>query len=298
MTYSTTSRVIGACASAHRRGDLCVRRANIQNGLNDSRMNEKEIAMLSGMSKAKVASTSIQYQKRPSLTSLSGRVLGVALAALLVLPAVQATPPAEAGKKFKTVTETISSNGQIDIPDVGTQGPANPYPTTIDVDDFAEFKKAKIKDVNLTLRGLSHANTENIDVMLTLGNKRALVMGDPGTGVDVDNLTITLDDDADQALEEGATLASGTFRPANLTGVDPFPAPAPAPNANVALSTFNGQNPDGEWQLFVHDDTNGNTGTISAGWELEITAKVKNEDSEKDKKSKKGKKGKKGKKED
>jgi hypothetical protein len=298
MSYSTTSRVIGACASAHRRGDLCVRRAERRAGLNDSHVqtNEKEIAMVPGMSKAKVASTSIQYQKRPSLASLSGRVLGVALAALLVLPAVQATQPAEAGKKFKTVTETISSNGQIAIPDAGTQGPANPYPTTIEVDEFEKFKKAKITDVNLTLRGVSHELSENVDVMLAFGNKRALVMADAGNGVDVDDLTITLDDQADQDLPDNAVLTSGAFRPANLAGSDPFPAPAPAPNGNVDLSIFKGLNPDGEWRLFVHDDANNNTGSISAGWELEITAKVK--DDSKDEKSKKGKKGKKGKKED
>jgi hypothetical protein len=240
----------------------------------------------------------VHATSRSKRSHIFGRVLGVALATMLVLPMAEATQTAEAGKKFKTITKSFSSNGQIDIPDAGTQGPANPYPTTIVVDEFEKFKKAEITDVNLTLKGFGHQLSENVDVMLALGNKRALVMADAGNGVDVDNLTITLDDQADQDLPDGDQLESGTFRPANFAGNDPFAAPAPLPNGNVDLSTFKGLDPDGEWELFVHDDANGNTGSIDNGWELEITAKVKED--KKDKKDEKGKKGKnkKGKKND
>lgn len=241
------------------------------------------------------AAAPVHGASRSRRSRICGRVLGVALASLLVLPMAQATQPAEAGKKFKTITKTFSSNGQIDIPDAGTQGPANPYPTTIDVDGFEKFKKAKITDVNLTLDGFDHQLSENVDVMLALGNKRALVMADAGNGVDVNDLTITLDDQADQDLPDGDPLESGTFRPANLVGADPFAAPAPVPNGNVNLSTFKGLKPDGEWKLFVHDDANMNIGSIDNGWELEITVKVKED--KKDKKDKKGK-GKKAKKDD
>jgi hypothetical protein len=115
--------------------------------------------------------------------------------------------------------------------------------------------------------------------MLVLDNRRAIVMGDAGNGVDADDLTITLDDDASTDLPDGATLESGTFRPANLSGADPFAAPAPVPNGNVALSTFNNADPDGKWRLFISDDFAGagTTGTLSNGWKLEITAKVKKE---------------------
>jgi hypothetical protein len=219
-----------------------------------------------------------------------GRFMSVALAAMLVLPAAVATQPAEAGKKFKTITKTISSNGQIDLVD---DSPANPYPTTINVDAFKKFKKAKITDVNLTLRNATHTLPDNIDVMLALGNRRATVMSDAGGVNDLNGVTLTLDDQAAADLPNSDAIASGSFRPFNHVGNDPFPAPAPALNDNVALSSFNGLNPDGKWQLFVVDDANNNTGTISGGWELEITAKVKNE-----KKDKKGKKGKNAKKDD
>jgi hypothetical protein len=111
--------------------------------------------------------------------------------------------------------------------------------------------------------------------MLAQGNRRAIVMGDAGGGDDAVNVTVTLDDQATDELPDGDALSSGTYRPANLGGVDPFPAPAPAPNANSALSTFNNARPDGQWRLFVHDDFNGFTGEFAGGWKLEITAKVK-----------------------
>jgi hypothetical protein len=215
-------------------------------------------------------------------TRVITRVLAGVLATALILPLAEGTQTAEAGKKFKTVTKTFSSNGQIDIPDAGTEGAADPYPAIIEVDAFGKYKKAKIKDVNLTLRGFSHTYPDNVDVMLARGNQRATVMSDVGFNIDANGLQITLDDQAGAPLPDNGPLASGVFRPTNETGTlednaadDPFSAPAPAPNGNSALSTFNGAKPDGEWRLFVHDDFNNDTGVFANGWKLEITAKVK-----------------------
>ncbi len=227
-----------------------------------------------------------QKGKRSRVAVVAPRLLIVALSGLIALPLAESTQPVTAGKqkKSKTITRIFASNGQVDIPGAGTTGPANPYPTTIDVDAFGKYKKVKITDVNLTLRGLEHQHTENIDVMLVHGARRALVMGDPGNGTDVSDLTITLDDEAGADLPDGAVLTSGVFRPGNQSGTDDFPAPAPIPDGNVTLSTFDGANPDGQWQLFVNDDAAGNTGRLSNGWQLEITAKAK---TGKDKKHKK-----------
>lgn len=218
------------------------------------------------------------------------RLLAGVLAAALVLPLAEGTQDAAAGKKVKTVTKTFSSNGQIAIPDAGTQGPADPYPTIIEVDAFGKYKKAKITDVNLTLRGYSHTFPDNVDVMLALGNRRATVLSDVGGNDDVNGIQLTLDDQAGSDLPNEDALAGGTFRPTNDTGfgeadaaLDPFVAPAPVPNDNVALSTFNGAKPDGQWRLFVHDDANAMTGEFAGGWKLEITAKVKDKKKNKNK---------------
>ena len=204
------------------------------------------------------------------------RLVTVFIAALLVLPIAESTQTAEAGKKSRTVTKTFSSSGQLDIPEVGTDGPANPYPSNIKVNAFKKFKKAKIKDVDLTLRGFSHTAPQNVDVMLVLGNRQAIVMSDVGQNDDANNLILELADEAADSLPDSDALESGIFRPTNAAGADGFPAPAPTPGPNVALSAFNGAKPDGTWRLFVFDDAGGGgTGELANGWKLEISAKVK-----------------------
>jgi hypothetical protein len=222
--------------------------------------------------------TLIRADQSRGLT-LATRALGIALSALLVLPIAEVaqTPQAEAGKRFKTITQTFSNTGQIAIPAMGTDGPANPYPTAIDVDAFAKYKSAQITDVNVRLEGLGHTLSQNIDVMLVHDSVSTLVMADAGNGTDVADLTITLDDEASVNLPQGAVLTSGSFQPANYVGADVFPAPAPAVPATTALTVFDGLDPDGAWQLYIVDDATLETGHITGGWELEITAKVKQE---------------------
>jgi subtilisin-like proprotein convertase family protein len=43
----------------------------------------------------------------------------------------------------------------------------------------------------------------------------------------------------------------------------------------VALSTFDGINPNVEWRLLIVDNGGGITGSLADGWSLEITAKHK-----------------------
>lgn len=177
---------------------------------------------------------------------------------------------AEAGKRRKTVTRSFSSTGQIAIPNDGV---ANPYPSTLQV---GGIKKGKIKDVNVTLRDFSHNRPDHVDILLVAPNgSNTLIMSDVGGADPADNLTIVLDDEALAALPLTSQLTSGTFRPTSDGPIDSLPAPAPVSTQAVALSVFNGAKPNGQWQLFVRDDTNGQNGDISGGWTLEITAKVK-----------------------
>jgi hypothetical protein len=235
-----------------------------------------------------------QRRTRSRTLSVVPRLLAVALAATVALPMVEATQPVAAGKKFKTITKTISSTGQIAIPGGGgTSGPGNPYPATIDVTAFDKFEQATITDVNLTLSNFTHTFPDNVDVMLVQGNRQATVVSDVGGGTDVSNLTLTLDDQAAVPMPDNSVLSSGTFQPTSLGGADAFPAPAPLQNGGVALSVFNGADPAGQWQLFVNDDANTNTGSLDGGWSLQITAKVedgKAKEKKHDKHKKSGKK--------
>jgi large repetitive protein len=183
---------------------------------------------------------------------------------------LSAAGPQAAGKKGKTQHKTFSSPHAVVIPDDTI---AAPYPSTITV---SGFKKGKITDVDLRLRGLNHGNADDIDVLLVAPNGRnAIVMSDVGGSASASSLTLTLDDGAAEFLPYNAPLTSGAFQPANYVFIpDSFPG-APTPSGESALSTFNGSNPNGTWRLFVVDDAMGSVGAISGGWDLEITAKVK-----------------------
>jgi hypothetical protein len=207
---------------------------------------------------------------------LGARLMTGLLVAVLALPLAPGLPLAEAGKKkFKTVTRTFASNGQISVPNLGVGGngfTAFPYPATIEV---GGFKTGKITDVNLTLKAMSHGNFGEFDIMLVNDNTNTVVMSDAATG-DASDVTLTLDDEAAPSLPENGPLASGQFKPTDVVSLeDVFFPPAPGPSTEDALRVFDGLNPNGTWQLFVVDDAIAITGNIAGGWELEIATKVK-----------------------
>jgi subtilisin-like proprotein convertase family protein len=153
--------------------------------------------------------------------------------------------------------------GAILIPD----GPALPYPSTIEVTGFGP----SIRDVNLQLHNIGHTEPDDLDLMLVgPTGQTAIVMSDVGGTTDVSGVTLTLDDQATASIPDAGPLASGMFRPTNAGAGDTLPEPAPAPSGNVYLSAFNGTNPNGTWRLFVADDASGEWGEISGGWSLAI----------------------------
>lgn len=186
--------------------------------------------------------------------------------------------------KFKTVrqsvTRTFTSTDPLTIPGgapTNDKGPASPYASAIAV---SGFRNGKITDVNLIITDLTHSCYCDLDILLsTSDGRQALVMSDVGDGPDVtdEDIDLILDDEAAASMPGGefTVLRSGTYRPTNIDGFseDTFDAPAPAPNGNVALSTFDGTDPNGTWQLWVMDNAAGDYGDIES-WALEITAEV------------------------
>jgi len=170
-------------------------------------------------------------------------------------------------------TATFTSSRAISIPSVGQ---ASPYPSTIDVTGLA----SRVKDVQLTLTGVSHQLPGEIDVMLVgPGGQSLVVMSDvyyQGMVYGSWNpYTFTF-------VDGGAPLAvgsgSGTYSPTNVADawdpVDFFAAPAPAPSSATSFAdAFEGTDPNGVWRLFVIDDTGGDAGSI-ASWSLTIDAGI------------------------
>lgn len=202
------------------------------------------------------------------LAVMSCLTLGMTVAEPLVAAKPKSNQAQSEKKGSKTVTRTFSSPNAVAINDDTT---ADPYPTTIQV---SGIKKGEVKDVNVVLRGLNHAFPDNIDVVLVAPNGASTVlMSDAGAGTDAVNLTLKIDDEAAEALPDSAALANGTFKPANYGVGDVYPSLA-APSETAALSLLNGGNPNGEWSLFLVDDAPINVGSLSGGWDLELTVKL------------------------
>jgi streptogramin lyase len=163
-------------------------------------------------------------------------------------------------------------------------------PATVNVSGL----QGTITDVNLRLTGLSHTFPDDLDVILqSPSGKAALVMSDVGSAVSskastsktsypADGITLTLDDQAARSLSDTNPLVSGIFKPTNIT--DPleqlnegdFPGPSNV-NFPTALTSFNGESPNGTWKLWLDDDTLGTKdigGKLYGGWGLDIRTSV------------------------
>jgi subtilisin-like proprotein convertase family protein len=195
---------------------------------------------------------------------VSAAGLGVAA---IVIAATAGT--AKAGIHY-TNAAAITIN---DSPVMGTMGTASPYPSPIVVAGLP----GTITDVNVTLTGLTHTFSHDVDVLLfgPGAAQKTILMAD--SGQTASNANLTFDDEAAIPLPNGGALATGSYQPSvNLPGSCPypsagFPAPAGAGPYAISLTAFDGIPPNGTWNLYVIDDCPDNTGTISGGWSLEIT---------------------------
>jgi subtilisin-like proprotein convertase family protein len=172
-------------------------------------------------------------------------------------------------RRLRVVTRTFTNSTPIFIRD---SNPALPYPSSIMVSGL----RGNLLDVNVRLNRLQHTYPQDVDLLLVAPNgSSAVIMSDIGSGADVENLTLIIDDQAPAPLTNDP-LTSGVYRPANRfdTIVDTFPAPA-TNTSNVALSTFTGINPNGAWKLYLVDDNGDDDGAILGGWSLIIKARAR-----------------------
>jgi subtilisin-like proprotein convertase family protein len=215
---------------------------------------------------------------RRRVTALGAAALVAGLALFVGVAAAQERVTAQA----TTVTKNYKNVTPILIPDEGNTGPASPYPSTIQV---SGLDGAKIRDVNVKLRGYSHTFPDDVDVLLvgpSRTGKDALIMSDAGGGRDLTGVSLTIDDEAPSSLPDSSPptpTPSGSYKPSNYVGnAEPDVFPGVTYSGNVELSAFDGALPNGSWRLYVMDDGGGstpNTGQFAGGWTLQITARVR-----------------------
>ena len=172
------------------------------------------------------------------------------------------------------VTTAFINTTNINIPrgtSLPSVGAADPYPSSIVVSNVTGV----VNRVTVTLNQFTHTWPADVAILLVGPTGRKVeLMANTGGGFSVTNLVLTLDDAAAAALPELSRLASQSYRPTNYPPVYTFPAPAPAGPYASTLSTFAGINPNGQWSLYVSDDTAQNNGSILNGWTLTLNSVV------------------------
>lgn len=200
--------------------------------------------------------------------------LGLALTGGLL---VAAGPAAEAG------TSAPSNPAAIIVNQASTTAPTQsvtPYPSTLTQWGI----DGPITDINVDLDNLTFGVPSDIEILLVSPKGTAVQLySDSCLGsYNVSRSYWTIDDEAPTNFPVTATdplsCGSGSYRPTDwsIGGVPEFPSPAPAGPYSRTLSTFDGENPNGTWRLYVADDTNrpGNGsdhGVILNGFRLIIT---------------------------
>lgn len=167
-----------------------------------------------------------------------------------------------------TATTTLSNLSLITINDAnGTPAAATPYPSVINVSGLG----GSVSKAVVTLTNLAHTHPNDIDILLAgPASQSMILMSDAGGGNTITNVTVTFDDAAAGSLPFSGAIVSGTNKPTNYLLGDSFPAPAPAEPYGATLATFNGSNPNGQWGLYLVDDTALDVGSLR-GWFLTLT---------------------------
>jgi uncharacterized delta-60 repeat protein/uncharacterized repeat protein (TIGR01451 family) len=162
---------------------------------------------------------------------------------------------------------TFSNNAAIVINDATN---ATPYPSMIHVSEV----NGVVAKATVTVSNLYHTWPGDIDMLLVSpAGQKSYLMAKCGGGNSISRVTLTFDDSG-SPLGSGV-IVSGTNHPTSLAAVTPaFPIPAPPGPYNTNLAAFNGGNPNGDWVLYVFDDSPVNTGIISNGWSLKLTPGV------------------------
>lgn len=175
----------------------------------------------------------------------------------------------DTGSNSGTITNgwSLVVNTSLTAITIHSNGIAEPYPSGVVVSGVVD----RVSKVTVALESFSHAFPDDVDLMLVGPTGRKIpLMSDAGGNSPVNGLNITFDDTAPAFLPDDAPFVAGSYRPADFEPGDVFPSPAPPGSmSGRMLAVFNGSDPNGQWNLFLVDDSGNNAGTINA-WTLDI----------------------------
>jgi subtilisin-like proprotein convertase family protein len=167
------------------------------------------------------------------------------------------------------------STGPVDaaIPGVGTSGRASPYPATLAVSGHSGV----ITNVNVSVAGIWHQRPDDLDVLLVgPRGQKVVLMSDACGTFEVALFGWSWRDDAPAPMPDGDgtnACATSSYRPTDHQPGDSWPSPAPPGPYAGALSAFDLTDPNGEWQMYINDDSRGEVGFFTNRFELGITTR-------------------------
>ena len=149
------------------------------------------------------------------------------------------------------------------------QGEATPYPAVLSVRGLVGVASS----VKVLLVGFTHPHPEDVDVLLVGPDNvtAVMLMAHAGFGAGANDLRLTFDDLAVTSIPQNGVLASQSYKPADYSGGLTLPSPAPPRPYAITLSAFDGLNPNGDWKVYVLDDTFPDGGSINPGWSFRLS---------------------------
>jgi CSLREA domain-containing protein len=206
-------------------------------------------------------------------TAAVGRLSAIVLIALLGL--------ASASHCTASALSPFSNTAPITINDAPAGGVAKAslYPSVIHVSGVSGNVTTKVQVI---LSTFSHTFPDDVDILLVAPDgTRSIVMSDAGGGnPGASNLQLTFSATGAAPVPDNTAISdTAPLRPANyaaqdasgITDIFPSPGPGTLVMEPADFDAFNGINPNGDWSLYVVDDSNGDSGSILGGWTLVLT---------------------------
>jgi subtilisin-like proprotein convertase family protein len=168
--------------------------------------------------------------------------------------------------------QVFVNNTPINIPAADTSGPADVFPSSINVSGLG----TSLTGITLDLFGYSHEFSPDVQILVeSPQGTRVLLMGLGSGGLPQPSINLTFDDAASGFLPMEQPITSGSYKP-TLHNPTPsaFEAPGPTDTGSwtTTLSSFHGENPNGVWKLWAEDFATQDVGSISGGWGVNMTA--------------------------
>lgn len=169
-------------------------------------------------------------------------------------------------------TTVFSNTNGITIVDATVSAPsaAIPYPSTIQVSGITGF----VSRVSVSLSNLSHTFPDDIgSVVVHPSGRTSVLMAHAGGSLVASHVNLTFDRGSSTVVPDESQLTSARYAPAAYGAAYAFPTnfALPAGPYVADLADFEATDPNGNWLLYVADDSPGDVGNIANGWSVAVT---------------------------